>query len=95
MNIGEAIIKGTTAVTKEWTTYKKKQYKSEASARRYREQWGHFHEPTIKGLAYKFMEQAYLKASGERATSGGSAASDVCGAPVDLRQHRQKARTAL
>jgi len=66
MKIGEAITKGVTSVSKEWTKYRKKEYRSRALGARAREDlmYGRIREKSIKDIAYECMEEAYLKASG-------------------------------
>lgn len=66
MKIGDAITKGVTSVSKEWTKYRKKEYRSRALGRRAREDlmYGRIREKSIKEIAYECMEEAYLKASG-------------------------------
>ena len=66
MKIGEAILDGVTAVTKEWTKVKKKELRDAARGARARERYwrGYVKEDSIKTIAYRVMEQAYQQASG-------------------------------
>jgi len=66
LKIGDAITKGVTSVSKEWTKYRKKEYRSQALGRRAREDlmYGRIWEKSIKDIAYECMKEAYLKASG-------------------------------
>ena len=66
MKIGQAIRDGVTAVTKDWTTVKKKQIRDAARGARALERFyrGHVKEESIKAVAYRIMADAYQKASG-------------------------------
>jgi len=66
MRIGDAIDKGVRAVTKDWTTYRKKQFRDAARATHYREKMmrGRVLARSIKEIAYGIMPDAYMKASG-------------------------------
>ena len=73
MRIGDVIDKGVRSVTKDWTTYRKKQYRNEARAARYHDEMmrGHGREKYIKEIAYEIMEEAFMKASGANVTMNG------------------------
>ncbi len=66
MKIGEAINQGVTAVTKDWTKYRKKEYRDAASAARWHDKMlrGSVREESIKDIAYEIMAEAFMKASG-------------------------------
>jgi len=85
LKIGDAITKGVTSVSKEWTKYRKKEYRSQTLGRRAREDlmYGRIWEKSIKDIAYECMEEAYLKASG-----GGSL-------PASARQIMYQARPII
>jgi len=67
MRIGEAIRDGVTAVTKDWTTVKKKTLRDAARGRRALDRYWRRTRPqedSIKAIAYRVMKTAYEKASG-------------------------------
>ena len=66
MNIGQAINTGVVAVTKEWTKYRKKEFRDFARGQRAFDQLmlGRVPERSVKAIAYEVMADAYSKASG-------------------------------
>jgi hypothetical protein len=66
MTIGEAIQIAVTAVAKDWTTVQRKTLRDRARGLRALERWekGQHKHDSIKDLAYRFMAEAYAKASG-------------------------------
>jgi hypothetical protein len=65
VRIGDAAIKGVTSVTSDWTKYRKKELKSQASGMRAwdRMMRGRYQEASQKDIAFEVMETAYMKAS--------------------------------
>ncbi len=65
MRIGEAAVKGITAITSNWTKYRKKEMKSRAQGAREYERMmrSRPREASQKDVAFSLMSEAYMKAS--------------------------------
>lgn len=69
MKIGDAIVQGVTAVTREWTKVQRKKERNAAHGNRALDRYwrGRLKEESIKTIAYRVMAEAYNKASGDGA----------------------------